>query len=283
MRNLIAFLIKNISWFLFIFLELAGFMLVFNHNSYQKSIFFNTSNEIQGRIYSISGKISSYFGLSESNKALLLQNANLQERVLALEEYIGSMRTDSLHTGAFIFSADPERQYTYVLAYVIGNSISHVENYITINKGANDGIAVDMGVASKDGIVGFVRAVSANYALVQSVLNPKTQLNCKIKGANVHTTLVWDANSPRYARLKDFPRYERFAAGDTVITSGVSKFFPEGFIVGTITDSNSQKDDNFLTLSVQLATDFSSLGNVFVINNYHRLELDKLRKEVDIE
>ncbi len=63
MHNLLAFLIKNISWFLFILLELVGFSLVFEFNSYQRSIFFNATNELRGRVYSISGKVSSYFGM----------------------------------------------------------------------------------------------------------------------------------------------------------------------------------------------------------------------------
>ncbi|MDR1810690.1 MAG: rod shape-determining protein MreC [Prevotella sp.] len=283
MRNLFAFLIKNINWFLFILLEAVGFFMVFEYNSYQRSIFFNSTNEIRGRMYSVSNKVTSYFGLRSENERLTLQNAALQKRLLELENYVNTLPPDTLRTNAFSPDNVHETQYSYMLAHVIDNSVSHVENYIVLNKGKNDSVDVDMGVASMNGIVGFVREVSPNYALVQSVLNPNTQLNCKIKGSNVHTTLVWDGRDPRYATLKDFPRYERFAVGDTVITSGVSKFFPEGFIVGIIKGSDSQKDDNFLTLKIALSTDFSSLHNVLVINNYYRRELNRLRKEVGIE
>lgn len=283
MHNLIAFLIKNISWFLFIFLEIVCFLFIFQFNSYQRSIFFNTSNEITGRVYSVSGEIKSYFGLKSENEELLLQNENFRKQILSLENYISSLSTDTLKTNALVPDREENDKYTYIVAHVVNNSISHVENYITIDKGTKDGISAEMGVVSKDGIVGFVRSVSKNYALVQSVLNPKTQLNCKIKKSNIPTTLVWDAIDSRFADLKDFPRYERFEKGDTVITSGVSKFFPEGFIVGTIEDYKSQKDDNFLTLRIKLSTDFSSLNNVLIINNYHREELTQLRKEVGIE
>ncbi|GAB6010850.1 rod shape-determining protein MreC [Viscerimonas tarda] len=283
MHNLITFLIKNVSWFLFILLEIISFLFVFNSNSYQRSVFFNTSNELAGRIYAVSGEVSSFFGLRQSNEELLLQNAALQQQVFELESYIESLHSDSLKTVAFLPDSGRESEYAYIVAHVVNNSVSRIENYIMINKGKNDGIKPEMGVVSKDGIVGFVRTVSPNYALVQSVLNPKTQLNCKIKSSNVSTTLVWDGEDPRYADLKDFPRYEHFEQGDTAITSGVSKFFPEGFIVGTIEDYKSQKDDNFLTLRVKLAADFSTLNNVLVINNYRRRELIELKEEVGIE
>ena len=283
MHNLIAFLIKNVSWFLFILLEVVSFLFVFSDNSYQRSVFFNSSNEVVGRVYSVSGRVSSYFGLKSNNEELLLQNAILQAQLFELESYIHTIESDSLKIVVNFPDKEKSGADAYNIAYVVNNSTSLVENYIVIDKGLNDGIEEEMGVISKDGIVGFVRSVSPNYSLVQSVLNPKTQLSCKIKRSNISTTLIWDAKDSRYADLKDFPRYERFEPGDTVITSGISRFFSEGFIVGTIENQKSQKDDNFVTLRVKLATDFAALKNVLVIKNYHREELIDLRKEVDIE
>ncbi len=286
MQNLIAFLIKNISWFFFILLEIISFWFIFQYNSYQRSIFFNFSNEITGHVYTISGEISSYFGLRKNNDELLLQTARLNERIFELENQLRELKVDTTFVSVFADSSIAPH-YSYTIAHVLDNSVNRVENYITVNKGSKHGITTEMGVVSQHGIVGFVRSVSPNYSLVQSVLNPKTQLNCKIKRSNVRTTLVWDTKDPRYAELKDFPRFETFQDGDTVITSGVSKFFPEGFIVGVIDGHNeghkSQKDDNFLTLRIKLATDFSSLNNVLIINNYHREELRNMRKEVGIE
>lgn len=283
MRNLIAFLIKNSYWFLFIFLEIVCFFFIFQYNSYQRSIFFNSSNELIGRVYTISGNISAFFHLKKNNEDLLFDNAALQQRVAQLEEYINVLESDTVKLNAFITDSLLSDNYHYTIARVLNNSVAQVENYITINAGYNDGIRPEMGVVSHNGIVGFVRSVSPNFSLIQSVLNPKTQLNCKVKRSNIPTTLVWDAKDYRYADLKDFPRYEKFEEGDTIITSGVSKFFPEGFIVGTIEGFKSQKDDNFYTLKIKLSTDFTSLNDVLIINNYTQQEIEDLRKEVGYE
>jgi len=283
MRNLIAFLVKNSYWFLFILLEVICFYLIFQYNSYQRSIFFNSSTELVGRVYSISGNISSYFGLKDINSELLEENTRLHQKVIDLEAYIKSTDSTALASNAFLTDSISQNRYSYTVARVLDNSVSRVHNYIVIDKGENDGIIPEMGVISKTGIVGFVRYVSPNFSLVQSILNPKTQLNCKIKGSNIPTTLVWNAKNYQYADLKDFPRFEKFEEGDTVITSGVSTFFPEGFNVGIIEGFDNQKDDNFYTLRVKLATNFSTLSEVLVINNYHRKELTGLRKEVENE
>lgn len=284
MRNLIAFLIKNSYWFLFIFLEVVCFFFIFQYNSYQRSIFFNSSNEIIGRVYSISGNVSSYFNLRKNNEELLFENAVLQQRVLSLENRVQGLVADTITvTDAFSPDLDHLTDYKYIVARVISNSVSQAENYIVINKGSKDGIKAEMGVVSHKGIVGFVRNVSSNYAIVQSTLNPKTQLNCKVKTTNTSTTLVWNGSDYKHATLKDFPRYEKFKEGDTIITSGISKFFPEGFVVGMIKGATNQRDDNFYSLQVELATDFASLSNVLIIDNYSQKEITNLKEEVKHE
>ncbi|MDU1903833.1 MAG: rod shape-determining protein MreC [Dysgonomonas sp.] len=282
MRNLIAFLIKNSSWFVFIFLEIICFYFVFQYNSYQRSVYLNSSNEIVGRVYDISGNVISYFGLREVNEDLLLKNADLQERVFELEKYIHTIHTDTLKSHAFIKDSTitNTRQYEHIIARVINNSISKAENYITINKGSNDGISKEMGVISQQGIIGIVRAVSSNYSVIQPVINPKTILSCKVKGSNIPGSLVWGGDDYRYVNLQDFPRYERFEIGDTVITSGYSGIFPEGIMIGVVEDSKGQNDDNFLILKVRLSTDFSTLKDVLVIKNHNRDEIIGLEKEI---
>lgn len=280
MRNLVAFLIKNSSWFVFVFLEAICFYFIFNYNSFQRSIYLNSSNELVGRVYDVSGNVISYFGLKETNQDLLLKNAELQNRILSLQNYIHTINADSIQTNAIIQDSLSKKHYDYIIGRVINNSISQIENYITINKGSKNGLHVDMGVISQQGIVGIVRAASNNYSVIQPIINPKTALSCKVKGSNIPGTLTWDAQDYRYASLEGFPRFEKFEVGDTIITSGYSGIFPEGIIVGVVESSKGQNDDNFLVLKIRLSTDFSSLKDVLIINNENRDELSNLEKEI---
>lgn len=281
MRNLIAFLIKNSSWFVFILLEVVSFYFIFNYNSFQRSIYLNSSSEIAGRVYDISGNVMSYFGLKAVNQDLLVKNAELQSRVLSLEDYIHNRLADSIHTEAILQDSINQTQYDFIVARVINNSIAQIENYITINKGKKSGLHNDMGVISQHGIVGIVRAVSDNYSVIQPIINPKTALSCKVKGSNTPGTLTWNGKDYRYASLERFPRFEKFEVGDTIITSGYSGMFPEGIMVGIVESSSRENDDNFLALKVRLATDFSTLKDILIINNENRVELSELEKEIN--
>lgn len=283
MRNLIDFLLKNSSWFVFIFLELICFYFIFNSNSYQRSIYLNSSNEIVGRVYSISGGINSYFGLSQQNKDLLEKNALLQNEVYRLKEFIHDNNSDSIRINAFLADSlgrSKANNYEYIIAQVINNSVTQAQNYITINKGTNDGIKEDVGVISEQGIVGLVRAVSSNFAVIQPVLNPNSRFSCKVLNSNTPGTLIWEGGDPRYANLVDYPKFEKVAKGDTIVTSGFSGVFPEGIFVGVVDGIGSQTDDNFFSLKVRLSTDFSSIKDVLIIRNRLIEEQKKLENQV---
>lgn len=280
MRNLIAFIVKNCSWFLLIFLEVISFYLIFQYSSYPKSVFFNSSNEVIGKVYTVSGNFVSYFGLRETNQDLLEKNAYLQNKVISLENYVHSLSVDSLKTEAILKDSIEVDPYNFIIARVIGNSVLQAQNYIRINKGSNAGITADMGVISQQGIVGIVIATTPNFSLIQPVINPKTILNCKIKGSNAPGSLVWDAQDYRYANLEDFPRHEKFEAGDTIVTSGYSQIFPEGIMVGIVEGFEKQKDDNLLILKVRLSTDFATLKDVLIIENKYRQEFIDLDKKI---
>ncbi|NDW09388.1 rod shape-determining protein MreC [Dysgonomonas sp. 520] len=282
MRNLIAFLIKNGAWFFFILLELVCFYLIFQFNSYQHSLYLNSSNEIAGRVYSVSGNVQSYFGLRRENQQLWAQNAELQQRVWYLQELMNTVTNDSINTNnAFIGDSAAYGKYNFIIARVIGNSVTKANNFITINKGTKAGIEAEMGVISEQGVVGIVREVSSNFAVIQPILNSKSFISCKIKNSNTPGTLIWDGVDYKYAELEGFPRHEKFAIGDSIITSGFSNIFPEGIFVGTVKDSEKESDDNFLTLKVTLGTDFATLSNVIVISNNQRKERIELEKKLE--
>jgi rod shape-determining protein MreC len=181
------------------------------------------------------------------------------------------------------FAGDAERQFPYdvIAAKVVNNSVMYLSNYITINKGSADGISSDMCVVSERGVVGIVSTVAEHYSTVLPLLNPRFRLSCKVLGSNYFGSMSWDGRSARYAQLDELPRHVEFNEGDTIVTSGFSAIFPEGILVGKVSSFDErQRDDNFYSLTVKLATDFYRLSSVMVIRNYHRDEQLQLEEEV---
>ncbi|MBP1618002.1 MAG: rod shape-determining protein MreC [Bacteroidetes bacterium] len=280
MRNLIAFLVRNSSWFVFIILEGICVFLLYQNNSYQRSIFFNSFNEISGRAYYFSGSIKTFLNLQTTNEELVQQNGKLEQQVLALENILRKQAQDSVKVNAFLKdSLHREMPYDFVVGHVENNSVSQINNYIVVNKGSKDGIKPDMGVVSTSGIVGIVRNVSTNFSLILPVLNPKFRQSCKVKNTNSFGTLSWEGKDSRYAILDELPRHQIVKKGDTIITSGFSSIFPEGVLVGTVEGFNKKTDDNFYNLKVKLFTNFYNLSFVRIIKN----DLTKERQALEME
>ena len=275
MRNLVDFLIKYSTWFVFIFYVIISCIFLFDKNPYQHHVYMTSAGKLTAGIYDMSHNVTSYFNLRETNEELQLQNARLEEDLLSmkaqLQQYQERYHADTMT----VF--EPVRSYKFIIASVINNSISRPYNYITINKGSKDGLCPEMGVIDQNGIVGVVNVVGENYSRLISLLNPNFRLSCKVKGNEAFGSLVWDGKDPQMALLEELPRHAVYKTGDTIVTSGYSLMFPDGLPVGIIAGSEKTIDDNFYTLRIKLLTDFSRLSTVRVISS----EMSSEIKEVE--
>ena len=264
MRNLLNFLLKYNYWLLFILLEVICFVLLFRFNNYQQSVFFTSANVVAGKVYEVSGGISSYFHLKSVNEDLLDRNMALEQQITNLENRLKDYRIDSITMNSIRYLEQAD--YKIFKAHVIRTSLNQADNYITVDKGSSSGIRPEMGVVDGNGVVGIVYKTSPSYSLVISVLNSKSSISCKIIGSEYFGYLKWEYGDSRYAYLKDLPRHAEFNLGDTVVTSGYSTVFPAGVMVGTVDDMSDSNDGLSYLLKIKLATDFGKLGNVRVIS-----------------
>lgn len=279
MQNLLRFLLKYNYWLLFFLLEVISFILLFRFNSYQGSVFFTSANSLSGAICEEASEVTSYFGLRSVNKSLVARNTELELLVERLEEELGHYTADT--TALVRLRKDVLQDYQCYPADVVNNSITRLNNYITINKGEKDGIRPEMGVIDGNGVVGIVYQTSVHYSLVLSVLNAKSSISCKVKRTDYFGSLKWEGGSSRYALVKDMPRHSEFSLGDTIVTSGHSAVFPEGIPVGVVDDMKDSNDGLTYWLRVKLFTNFARLNSVQVIASAGREEQRELEQSVE--
>lgn len=251
MRNLLNFLLKYNYWLLFILLEVICFVLLFRFNNYQQSVFFTSANVVAGKVYEVSGGISSYFHLKSVNEDLLDRNMALEQQITNLENRLKDYRIDSITMNSIRYLEQAD--YKIFKAHVIRNSLNQADNYITLDKGSSAGIRPEMGVIDGNGVVGIVYKTSPSYSLVISVLNSKSSISCKIIGSEYFGYLKWEYGDSRYAYLKDLPRHAEFNLGDTVVTSGYSTVFPAGVMVGTVDDMSDSNDGLSYLLKIKIS------------------------------
>lgn len=275
MQQILNFLIKHNHWFLFILLEGISFVLLFSFNNYQSASMFTSTNEVAGNIYSMISDVDGYFKLNDENQALLEHNKELIREIEALKEELATLK-DSSAIAAF-----PDGKFRFNTARAVNNSLNKLQNFITIDKGENDGIGSEMGVFNDKGVVGIIYQTSGNFSLVMPLLNSKSMLSCRVKGSNSFCTLRWHGEELQYSYLIDLPRYAIFQQGDTVVTSGFSSIFPADIPVGEIERLEDSDDGMFYRARVRLFVDFASIDNVFVVGNDNKKEQDTLEQSIN--
>ena len=279
MQAILNFLIKHNHWFLFTLLEGISFVLIISFNNYQNAVVFTSANNVAGNIYSVITDVDSYFGLKGENAVLKEHNRTLLEELEQVRYELKTIKENSL-LAENPFTRKKESGFYYKTATVVNNTINKTDNYITIDKGTNDGIRSEMGVFSDKGIVGIVYQSSNNYSIVLPLLHGKSKINCRVKGCNSFCALQWDGSDARYSYLVDLPRYTVFEKGDTVVTSGFSSIFPADLPVGRIHNVEESDDGLFYRAKVELFVDFSALSNVFVVGNDSKEEQEQLERKI---
>ena len=280
MHNLIEFLAKYNHWFVFLILEVVSFVLLFQFNSYQGSVWFSSANVVTGKIYEWNANIETFFSLTKVNQELTQRNAYLEQQVQQLTDSITAKKGDK----DFINRKQLEllNSFHLVPAKVVANSVDKADNLITIDKGSADGIHKDMGVVSGTGIVGIVYLTSEHYSIVIPVLNSKSNISCMIQGRGYFGYLRWKGGSSQLAYLEDVPRHAHFKLGDYVVTSGYSAVFPPGMMVGRILHVFNSADGLSYRVQLKLSTDFARLRDVCVIDDTVMKErLDIMRAAQD--
>lgn len=270
MRNLLNFLARYNYLLVFLILEGISLYLLGTHNNYH-----NTSilKGIRGVTKGIDEKLNNarnYFHLREINQVLALENTSLKnnlERLKNKENLLFFSVSDTLH----------HQQYTYTSSEVINNEVNRQKNFFTLNKGTSQSLAVDMGIISEDGVAGVIVGCTRNYSVAMSLLNLDFKLSARLKSNGFFGSLGWDGKDRSYAILSEIPQHVTFAIGDTVETTGYSAVFPEGIMIGTVSDFEKSEGD-FYKIKVLLKSDFKKLHFVTVIGNLkkkERLELEK--------
>ena len=167
-------------------------------------------------------------------------------------------------------------KYRFIPANVINNNIYHVNNFILIDKGRNDGIKKDMGVISSNGIVGKIANVSDNYASVISMLHPYSIVSARFTNNQHIANVSWETTDYRFGTVKDIPLHIIPQKGDTLVTSGFSNIYPADIMIGTIEEMINDQSKDFNTAKIRFSTNFSTLRHVYVIENLHQTEIDSL-------
>lgn len=277
MGELVDFFARSRHFILFVLLEVLCFYFIINTSNYWSATYFNTSNRYAAKVLAWSNAANEYASLRQVNADLALENQRLNAQLTQLLQRKPAApvayQADSAFAGRFKFT----------VAKVINNTTQFANNYITIDKGTADGIRPGMAVISPTGLVGKVKICSPHFSYIISILHSEFLVSSKLVKANEIGSTKWDGLNPHLIKMIDVRRDKPVTKGDSVVTSGFSLTFPPGILIGRVRTVGVQPNQTFHDLTVDMATDFSNLSFVYIIENSLQAEQEQLEKQVEKE
>tara|TARA_B110000444_G_C18794125_1_gene573977 strand:- start:718 stop:1452 length:735 start_codon:yes stop_codon:yes gene_type:complete len=237
------------------------------NNSYQSSKVTHFSTQYTSAIYAYTASLSNYVALKETNNYLIDENAKLLSLLKNETSFIDSTLIRN-------------KQYHYLPAKIIKNSVSKRNNFMTINKGSKHGITEGMGVITKQGVIGVIHSVSSHYAIAISLLHRRSAIGIQLKKNKHNGILKWKGFDYRATTISDFPNHIPIEVGDTISSNSHSIIFPVGVNIGVVKNIHKNKDDGFYDVSVKLFEDFNQLNYVYVIHSQAAEEQLILEKKI---
>lgn len=203
---------------------------------------------------------------------LIAQNESLQEQVDELTVENNRLQQDKYELNELrkLFDLDEEYgSYTKTGARIVSSESTNWYYSFVIDKGTDDGLAVNMNVIADGGLVGIITKVGPNWARVTSIISDdvyimsqllSTQDNLLVEG---DLSLIQSDGVISFSDLLDTT--DSAVVGDKVVTSNISDKFLPGLVVGYI--QSIETDANNMTKSGTIlpAVDFNHLEEVLVI------------------
>jgi rod shape-determining protein MreC len=151
-------------------------------------------------------------------------------------------------------------------ARVVSGPRSNFSHAIEIDKGTDDGIAVDMPVVTGAGLVGRVSQATGSSSTVEMLTDPEFRVGVRLsttgdlgtaRGQGRHDPLSVDSAISPSAKV---------AKGTGVVTSGVDRSaYPPGIPVGTVASSRQGSGGLALDLDVDPVVDVDQLSYLTVM------------------
>ena len=226
--------------------------------------FQNGVNRVGGVMHGWASGFSNVQKLQKENEELQSKIDDLTEknnRLIQSQEELKRLEE--------LYKLDQEYpEYTKVAASVIAKAPGNWYSTFVINKGAADGLKVNMNVISGGGLVGIITETGEHWSKVRSIIDDENNISGMI--ATTSDTCIVSGNLASmtngridFSELRD--RGDVVAEGTSIVTSNISTQYLTGLLIGYIAEVG--EDSNHLTKygTIIPAADFKNIREVLVI------------------
>lgn len=264
--------IRQRTGFLFVAVMLAHVLLIsaqVNSRSgvpLLEAVTFGVFSEVQRAAAAVIGAVQrawsgyvSLRGAHAENEALRRQLDDLEVRLQ--EERAAATRTRQLEV---LLGLQHQLQLSTAAASVIATGASPEFRTVTIDKGLNAGLKPDMAVIAPAGVVGRIVTPSARAAKVQLLIDRNAGAGALVERSESRAQGVIVGSGEELLRMEYVSSIADVRVGDTIVTSGIDRIYPKGFVIGRV-ERVDKGNGIYKVIRVRPAVNFSQLEEVLVI------------------
>jgi rod shape-determining protein MreC len=229
---------------------------------------------LQGAVTSVTRPIGTFFDGLVHLPSLARQNDDLRNQISSLTTQVARQHFDEqeLTTLQGLLGLQASMNPPSVAARVIANGVSNFEWTVTIDKGTDDDIAVDMpviaGTTQSPMLIGRIVAVTPNSSEVMLILDRNSAVAGKLSVS--HQTGLVEGEGPGDLKMTFVDATADVQADEQVYTQGYEVngqpgLFPPGLLIGQVSHTVPATNELQAFITVRPAADFSNLDFVLVL------------------
>lgn len=189
----------------------------------------------------------------------------LARRIDFLDNRLAAMNEMSIENTrlANLLSLKREFPYKVIAARVIGRDPSNWSSSVIIDRGSLRGVRKGAASVSFLGLAGRVTDVRDNTSTVTLINDPNVSVSARVQRSRQEGLVCGSLGGALIMKL--LPKDCDIAAGDTIVTSGLTAIYPKGLLIGTV--STVARDFSGLSMYavIKPSVDLASLEEVLVI------------------
>lgn len=198
--------------------------------------------------------------------SLMSENKTLSKQVLLLRgrlQKLAALQAENERIRSLLDSARKIKQHV-LIAEILTVSPSPYQHYVTLNKGALDGVFVGQALIDANGIMGQVVGVTPMNARAILITDANHAIPVEINRTGLRTIAEGTGKSGRL-HLPFLPKSAHIQVGDLLVTSGLGERYPAGYPVATVSEITHPPGSEFLDVIAQPTAQLNHGSEVLLV------------------
>ena len=198
---------------------------------------------------------------------LIKKNKILEKKIFiqsGIIQNIPLIKEENTRLKKLLNSTDESATSKILVAELIKVNLSPFSNKVILNKGKKNHIYIGQTVIDSAGILGQVSEVNHDFSVVTLI----TDAGHALLAVNERTgkrIVISGTGDNRYLKAKYISLNEDVVKGDILMTSGLDNIFPEGYLIGEISNINKNFQKDFLEVTASPVSSLSSNREVMLL------------------